>query len=342
MNMNDRKLTILKIIIDDFIDTAQPVGSRTIAKKYPVGISSATIRNEMADLEELGYLTQPHTSAGRIPSDLGYRLYVDALMGMDNIQKEQYDLVKGLLLNNLIEVEDVVSQAATLLSELTGMTVIITLPQFKKSRLSNFKLVKLAGAKVLLILVTDSGAFKAVPINFIDVDQSILDNISLILTDRFHNQSIADINLRTVSRLTIDYPEFKSVVEYLVPIIKDVFREFETLEHVVEGVNHIMDTPEFADPAKVKRMMALLSNQEVIKAIVGNLDHEGISVRIGKEIGIDDLTDCSAISTGYKVNGKVAGRVAVLGPTRMGYGKVISVTDYIRETLSEMFSGINL
>ena len=342
MNMNDRKLTILKIIIDDFIDTAQPVGSRTIAKKYPVGISSATIRNEMADLEELGYLTQPHTSAGRVPSDLGYRLYVDALMANEHLQKEQSELVKGLLLNNLIEVEDVVRQAAILLAELTGMTTVITLPQFNKSRLANFKLVKIAGAKVLMILVTDSGAFKTVPINFIDVDQSLLDNISLIMTDRFGNRNIEEIDIRSVHRLTIAYPEFKSLVEYLVPIIKDVFKEFDDLEHVVEGINHLIDTPEFADGTKVKRMMALLSDQKMIKGIVGNIESEGIFVKIGKEIGIDELSDCSVITTGYKVNGKIAGKVAVLGPTRMGYSKVISVADYIRETLSEMFSGINL
>lgn len=342
MNMNDRKLTILKIIIDDFIDTAQPVGSRTIAKKYPVGISSATIRNEMADLEELGYLTQPHTSAGRVPSDLGYRLYVDALMANEQLQKEQSELVKGLLLNNLIEVEDVVSQAATLLAELTGMTAIITMPQFNKSKLANFKLVKLAGAKVLMILVTDSGVFKAVPINFIDVDQSLLDNISAIMTDRFGNQNIEQIDVRSVHRLTIAYPEFKSVVEYLVPIIKDVFKEFDDIEHVVEGINHIIDTPEFADGAKVKRMMALLADQKIIKAIVGTVESDGIFVKIGKEIGIEEMSDCSVISTAYKVNGKIAGKVAVIGPTRMGYSKVISVADYIRETLSEMFSGINL
>ncbi len=342
MNMNDRKLTILKIIIDDFIDTAQPVGSRTIAKKYPIGISSATIRNEMADLEELGYLTQPHTSAGRIPSDLGYRLYVDALMASEYLKKEQAELVRGLLLNNLIEVKDVVTRAAKLLAELTGMTAIITLPQFKKSRLCNFKLVKLAGAKVLMIIVTDSGAFKAVPINFIDVEQSLLDNISIIMTDRFTNKNIEDIDARSVNHLTIAYPEFKTVVEYLVPIIKDVFKEFDSLEHVVEGVNHLIDTPEFADGTKVKRMMSLLKDPKMIQGLVGNVEADGIFIKIGNEIGIAELSDCSVVTTAYKVNGKIAGKVAVLGPTRMGYGKVVSVADYIRETLSEMFSGINL
>ncbi len=342
MNMNDRKLTILKIIIDDFIDTAQPVGSRTIAKKYPVGISSATIRNEMADLEELGYLKQPHTSSGRVPSDLGYRLYVDTIMSSRQLQKEQSELVRGLLLTNQIEVKDVVIQAATLLAELTGMTAIITMPQFKKSKLSNFKLVKLVGAKVLMILVTGEGNFKSVPINFIDVDQDLLDNISMILTERFRNRHIEEIDIRAIHRLIIDYPEFSSVVEYLVPIIKDVFREFDQLEHVVEGINHMMDIPEFAEGPKVKRLMTLLQNEEVIRQISGNVEHNGITIKIGKEIGLEELADCSVVRSAYLVNGYVAGKVAVLGPTRMDYSKVVSVTDYIRETLSEMFSGINL
>lgn len=342
MNMNDRKLTILKIIIDDFIDTAQPVGSRTIAKKYPVGISSATIRNEMADLEELGYLKQPHTSAGRIPSDLGYRLYVDAIMANEKLQNEQSDMVKSLLLNNLIEVKDVISQAATLLAELTGMTAIITMPLFKKSVLANFKLVKLTGAKVLMILVTEDGNFKSVPISFIDVEQELLDNISAVLTERFRGRSIEEIDLRSIHRLAVAYPEFVSVMEYLVPIIRDVFKEFDQLEHVVEGLNHLVDTPEFSDGSKVKRMMSLLQDEMVIRTLVGELDNDGISIKIGREIGHEELNDCSIVRSAYLVNGKVAGKVAIIGPTRMGYSKVVSVTDYIRETLSEMFSGINL
>ncbi|MGB3365940.1 MAG: HrcA family transcriptional regulator, partial [Acidaminobacteraceae bacterium] len=133
MKASDRKMRILKVIIDDFIDTAQPVGSRTIAKKYPLGVSSATIRNEMADLEDLGYLTQPHTSAGRIPSDMGYRIYVDSLLNSErDISKEKMKLIRGLLINRVIEVEDIIEEAVELLSKLTGATALITMPQFRK------------------------------------------------------------------------------------------------------------------------------------------------------------------------------------------------------------------
>ena len=342
MNMNDRKLTILKIIIDDFIDTAQPVGSRTIAKKYPIDISSATIRNEMADLEELGYLKQPHTSAGRIPSDLAYRVYVDNLMGGDGLQADQMDLIKGLLISNLIELEDVVEQAATLLSELTGMSSIITMPRFKKSRLTNFKLVKLQNSKVLMVLVTDSGVFKAVPINFIDAPQTVLDSISTIFTERFFNHNIEQIDLRKISALNIAYPEYKSIIEYLVPIMKDLFKEFDMLEHTTQGENHLYEMPEFSDVNKAKRMIALLQNPEIIKKLIGDVESEGISVRIGKELGLDEIEECSIVSSSYRVNGAPAGKIAVIGPTRMDYGKVVSVVDYIRETLSDLFSGINL
>ncbi len=130
MHMGDRKLQILKLIIDDFISTAQPVGSRTIAKKYTLGVSSATIRNEMADLEELGYLEQPHTSAGRVPSDLGYRLYVDSLMKEGILAGEQMQIIRSLLVNRIIEVEDVIHQATQLLSDMTHMTSFISLPLF--------------------------------------------------------------------------------------------------------------------------------------------------------------------------------------------------------------------
>lgn len=342
MQINDRKLRILKLIIDDFIDTAQPVGSRTIAKKFPVGISSATIRNEMADLEELGYLLQPHTSAGRIPSEEGYRLYVDRLLTDGPVDKAQIELIKGLLHGNMIEAEDVVRQAAQLLSQLTGMVSIISLPQFKKSRLSNFRLVKIMHSKVLMILVVDSGVFKAIPIDFVDVAQSELDMLSDVIRQRFHHKHIEEINLRKMGALMVEYPEYRRVLEYLLPIVRETFREFDHLEYVVEGKDRVYTMQDFESRQKAKGLVEALEQHKIVEGLIGPVESEGISVRIGSEIGLEAFSNCSVVTAPYRVNNEPAGKIALLGPTRMDYGQGMTMVNYIKETLSELFSGIHL
>lgn len=196
---NDRKLKILKVIIDDFIDTAQPVGSRTIAKKYSLGISSATIRNEMADLEELGYLIQPHTSAGRVPSDEGYRLYVDELMNQKKMGKSERQLIRGLLLNRVIEMEDVIHKSAKLLAQTTDLIAFVTLPQFNKSKLTNMKMVKINDSKVMLILVADSGVVKSLQLAFKNVTQEALDAITDVMMQKLNNSTIEDITVKKLA-----------------------------------------------------------------------------------------------------------------------------------------------
>jgi heat-inducible transcriptional repressor len=342
MQINDRKLRILKLIIDDFIDTAQPVGSRTIARKYPVGISSATIRNEMADLEELGYLLQPHTSAGRIPSEEGYRLYVDTLLTGGPIDKDHMNHIKGLLHGNLIEVQDVVRQAAQLLSQLSGMVSLISLPQFNKSRLSNFRLVKIIHSKVLMILVADSGVFKSIPIDFVDVDQLVLDHLSDLIRERFFHRNIEDIDLRKMGALMVEFPEYRRVLEYLVPIVRETFKEFDLLEYAVDGKDRVYAMQDFGDRQKAQQLSEALDQQQTVQKLLGPIDSEGISVKIGTEIGLELFTACSIVATPYRVNGAPAGKIAVIGPTRMDYGHVMTVVNYVRETLSELFSGINL
>lgn len=342
MNMGDRKLKILKLIIDDFISTAQPVGSRTIAKKYTLGVSSATIRNEMADLEELGYLEQPHTSAGRIPSDQGYRFYVDSLMKQGSLGIDQTEIIRNLLVNRIIEVEDVIHRATELLSDMTHMTSFISLPLFKKSKLSNMKLVKINDSKVLLILVSDSGVVKNIHLGLRDVEQAILDNISDGLLKRLEGATIEEINVKKISSLKQEYPQFSTVIDYLIPILKDTLRDIDDVELSLEGAKTIFDLPEFHDVEKAKAFLMAIENKELLYSVIRDVDEEGISVKIGSEIGIEEFKDCSIVAATYRFNEDNIGRIGVLGPTRMDYGKIVSVVDYIRKTLTDLFSGIYL
>ncbi len=343
MDINERKLLILKAIIDDFISTAQPVGSRTIAKNHPLGISSATIRNEMADLEDLGLLRQPHTSSGRVPSGMGYRLYVDSIMEHMSLGRSQQEKIQALLLRNVIEPQDVVHEAVKLLADLTNMTAIVSLPRFTLTRLENLKMVKINDQKVLLILVSDSGTFKTISLAISHTNQRILDELSNVMTSHLYGLTIKDIDIRTIAALKIKLSDFGTLIDYMVPILRDTFRSIDDeIEIYVDGVRNVLNLPEFSDRCKAQSYFELMENRDSLNAILSSFQNEGMGIRIGSEIGIGELSECSMVTANYKMTCDAMGKIAVIGPMRMDYGRVVSVVDYIRETLSDIFSGISL
>lgn len=342
MSLGDRKLKILKVIIDDYISTAQPIGSRTISKKPSMQISSATIRNEMADLEELGYLVQPHTSAGRIPSDRGYRVYVDSLIGHNMLDAEQRQLIRSLLVNNIINAEDVVIHATQLLSKLTGLTAVTSLPLFKKSRLKNMKLVKISDNKALLILVSDSGVIKYLNLAVTDVQQKVLDIIADCMLKRFEDIPIEDINVKSINSLRTELGEHQALLDYLVPMLKASLREIEDFEIYKEGVNNIFKLPEFDNVKKAKSFLDLMDDKHLLYASISEVEDDSIKIWIGNENKHPSLEELTVIAAPYSFSNKNDGRLGIIGPTRMDYESVISVVEYIRRTLSDVFSGIYL
>ncbi len=342
MKPGERKLQILKLIIDDFIDTAQPVGSRTIAKKYELGISSATIRNEMADLEDLGYLIQPHTSAGRVPSELGYRLYVDSLMKHMALELDERQVVRNLLVRKIIRVEDVVQQAAELLASMTQMIAVVSLPQFKKTKLVNMKLIRINESSVLLILVSDAGVFKNIPMELSDLEQYHLDRLSDGLLAALKGATIQDISVKTVMKLKTRLPEYGPFIDYLIPILRDALRALDETEVRIEGTGYIFDKPEYNDIEKARTFMETLQDKDSIIKIFDDVTPRGITVKIGNEIGLEALRDASIVAAGYRINEDTCGHIGVIGPTRINYGHTVTVVESFRQTLSEIFSGINL
>jgi len=342
MTLGDRKLKILKVIIDDYISTAQPIGSRTISKKPSMQISSATIRNEMADLEELGYLLQPHTSAGRIPSDKGYRVYVDSLMEHNLLDSEQRQLIRSLLVNNIINAEDVVVHATQLLSKLTGLTAVTSLPLFKKSRLMNMKLVKISEDRALLILVSDSGVVKNLTLAIRDANQKVLDIIADCMLKRFEDIPIEDINVKSINSLRKDLGDHEVLLDYLVPVLKASLREIEDFEVYTAGVNNIFKLPEFDHVQKAKGFLDLMEDKHLLYASIKDVEGDSIKIWIGNENFHESLQELTVIAAPYSFSNKNDGRLCIIGPTRMDYERVISVVEYIRKTLSDVFSGIYL
>lgn len=341
--MDDRKLKILQVIIDDFIRTAQPVGSRTLAKKYGLGISSATIRNEMADLEDLGLLTQPHTSAGRVPSEDGYRLYVDSLMQNRKLDIQQKDLIRKLLLHRVIEIDDVIEQTSSIMSDMTGLVALVSLPQFKKSKLENMKLIKVTDSKVLLILVSNSGIVKNLTLAMSDINQRVLDMISDTLLQKLHGTPIEDITPKAIHNIKRELVEYSELIEYLVPLLRDTLREIDDVDVSLSGVNNIFRYAEYQDVEKVRELYEKITDKEFQSKVINSRPMSNdVSIGIGQNNKLDDLSDCSIISTSYYFNGKQAGTLCFIGPTRMDYSLAVSVMGYIKETLEGIFSGIYL
>jgi len=340
--ISERQRRILEAIILDFIDTAQPVGSRTISKKYPLGISSATIRNEMADLEELGYLEQPHTSSGRIPSDLGYRLYVDSLTNLRTIAGDEKELIQSLLLHNYIEANDIASQTARLIANHTHLVAIVTVPQFNKCKLSNFKLIKITDSKVLLILVTNTGVVKNTQLALSNTDQFILDKIADTMLSYLSGETIENIDIRSIVKMKEKLIGFGNVVDYLIPILRDALKSLDMTELHIEGEENILSIHEFSESEKARHIFNFLKDEEALENLIDLDQPNQLTIRIGNEIGIDELDECSLISATYHVDNNSDGKILVLGPKRMEYGAVISFVNYISNTLTEILSGINL
>ncbi|RKD28043.1 heat-inducible transcription repressor HrcA [Caminicella sporogenes] len=338
MTLVDRKLKILQAIIDDFITTAQPVGSRTIAKKYNLGISSATIRNEMSDLEELGYLVQPHTSAGRIPSDLGYRLYVDVLMKHYELAAKQKLIIKQLLLDEINKIEDLVQQASKVLSHITNLTSLSLSPQFRKSKLKNIKLVKVDSDKVLLILVSNTGIVKNVLLRIKEASQDVLDRISNLLQHQLKGFSIDELSDDVILNLKNEIVEYGNTIESLVLTLKNTLKEIDDREIYLDGLAHIFNLPEYTDINKAKQFISTIEKKDLLYEALKDNYEEDITIKIGRENNLEEIKDCSLITATYKLNGKVIGKIGVIGPTRMNYARIIPVMEYITKILTDILN----
>lgn len=342
MDFGDRKFRILKFIIDDYISTGLPVGSGKISKKPSISVSSATIRNDMANLENLGLLLQPHTSAGRIPSDLGYRMYVDFLKSSESTSLRVIDSkTKSLLFTNQSQIEDIIKSALSILSKLTGLCSIISLPLFKKSRLKNMKLIKINEMKVMLIMVSDTGAVKNITLPISYVPQNILDVIAGSMLEMFVDTQIEEINIKSIYSIRDMLSDYAPIIDYLIPILRDSLKEIEDYEIYVDGVNSIFELNEFSDIVRARKFLDLVENKDLLYNVLKDAKDDML-VRIGKENKFNDMHNLSLIASPYKFNGVNEGRIGVIGPTRMSYEDVMRDVDSVSEALSYVFSGIKL
>lgn len=335
--LNERKRTILKSIIDNYIESAQPVGSRTIARKHELGLGSATIRNEMADLEELGYITQPHTSAGRIPSDKGYRFYVDNLMQVQSLAQDEMIRIRKAMDERIEEINRLFRKASIIISNITGYTSVVVSPQLSRTRIKSIQLIKIDEKSILVVVVAGGGIVK----NKLISHNQVVEDAHLAKLNQAANLFLAD---KSIGQLTMPVAvdlqrEINMPAEVILAILESVdecIKKIETTDIYLEGITNILNYPEFSDLIKAREILDLLNEEEIITGLVRSVTkNKQFDFKIGSENQIDEMKDLSIITTVYGREGKDVGTIGVIGPTRMAYSKVVSSIKYIRELLNK-------
>ena len=340
--LNERKKRILQAVVSNYILAADPVGSRTIARTCRIGLSSATIRNEMADLEEMGYLSQPHTSAGRVPSQKGYRYYVDHLMPPpDEIQAEEASAIdRSLNIDKMREIEQIITNASRALSLATNHTSLIMGPQYKKSTFRQMRILPLDEKKGLVVLITDTGFIKN---KVIDLNQSLspaeLQQVVSYLNQKLYGLTIDQVTASLINELKRDLFRRMEILEQAFILLEESLKEEQQVRVFLGGTTNILNQPEFKDVNKVKRMLAFFEQESLLFNILEqNLGEEGVVVQIGSENAVEEIQECTLVTATYKINNKTLGTVGVLGPTRMNYARIIGVMRFLVDKLNANLS----
>lgn len=328
-----RKERILRAIIDDYVLTALPVGSRTISRKYETSLSSATIRNEMSDLEELGYLAQPHVSAGRVPSPKAYRLYVNELLAQGGVKQDPE--AREFFSQRVRQMEDVVTSAAQAISEFTRYTAVVMMPKQLDLRVSTLQLIPMPRGAALLVIITDTGAIRDTVIRVSEsLDGDGLYAISRMLTERLAGRTLQEVQ-EMLGAYSRQIGGDGRVIQGIADLASQMARQSATDTVTVGGSHNILNYPEYSDVEKARAFLSVLEEKEKLIALLSGSE-KAFSVRIGPEMGLPKMADCSVVTASYQVGQGHRGFVGVIGPTRMPYGKVLSALSGIGGALSDM------
>lgn len=334
MELNNRQLKILQAIIKNYLDTAEPVGSRTISKKYDLGISSATIRNEMSDLEELGFIVQPHTSAGRIPTDKGYRLYVDDLMKYEELNITSIESIKNMLQHKVATVDCLLQEISKILSVLTNYPTMTSTSNYKKTSLKYMQLIPLDEKSIILVIITDGNIVKNHVINVTKIiDKDELNDLSDILNKYLKGLTLEDINLELIQKIKYKMGNSSEILNSILEAINSTIEVADDIDVYTSGATNILNFPEFNDLSRAKNLISTLEEKQMIlnmlKGAKNNQTNSNIKISIGGENSFDQIKDCSVITTTYRIGGKEIGSIGIIGPTRMDYARVVSTLNYL-------------
>ena len=332
--LNERKKKILQIIIEDYISSAEPVGSRTIARKYDLGLSPATIRNEMSDLELLGYLEQPHTSAGRIPSAQAYRFYVDALIEPGTLTDNDMALINGWYNERRRNIDDIFQSTAKILSRMTQNVSMVLTNQQTIANFCYLKFLPLDSQHAILCIVADDGSIDT---NVVDIPLGMsseeMDYLAGKMSKLLEDRNLSDISVEILQNVHTDVVEDKLIFSSLLQAVRKMTGRRQEQKVFLGGTKQLLNQPEFRDVERVRNLLGILEEEKVLKDLLQGGEDSGLKVTIGSENKFTGIQDCSMVQATYRLNGQIVGTMAVLGPTRMEYGKVISVMDYLHKYL---------
>lgn len=339
MQLGERKMTILRAIIRNYLETGEPVGSRTISKYTDLNLSSATIRNEMADLEELGFIIQPHTSAGRIPTDKAYRLYVDDMM--EEKEREIAEL-KEMILETEGKMDQMLKNVAKVLATNTNYATVVSAPQYKKNKLKFIQLSKVDEKQILAVIVVEGNVIKN---NMIHVSEALDDEtmlkLNILLNTHLNGLSIDEINLGMIANLKQQAGIHSDIIGNVVDAVAEAIRADEDLEIYTSGANNILRYPELADNQSASELITTFEEKEMLaKMALESIDNEentGIQVYIGEESKMQAMKDCSVVTATYELGDGMKGSIAIIGPKRMDYDKVVGTLKTMSSELERIY-----
>lgn len=339
MEMDERKLKILQAIVRNYLETGEPVGSRTISKYTDLNLSSATIRNEMADLEELGYILQPHTSAGRIPSDKGYRLYVDALM-QDKVQ--EVEDMKELLVQKADKIELLLQQVAKLLAVNTNYATMVTTPQYKHRKIKFIQLTEVDETQLLVVIVLEGNIVKN---EFIELGESItrdsIFKLNIVLNTFLQGLDITEINISIIQKIKEQSGDYFNLANDIMDVIAKALTEEEDLEIYTSGATNILKYPELSDKEKATELLYTFEEKKQLSNLITDKladdENRGIQVYIGNETPVKSMKDCAVVTATYEVEEGVYGKIGIIGPKRMDYEKVVHTLQSLMQQLDDIF-----
>lgn len=345
MQLDGRKWTILQAIIKTYLETGEPVGSRTISKYPDLNLSSATIRNEMSDLEEMGYIIQPHTSAGRIPSDAGYRLYVDQMMAENDRRLEERDRevseMKELMIQRQDRMEMVLKQVARFLANNTNYATMISGPQYHRTKLKFIQLSMVDENQILAVIVAEGNVVKNKMIRMEHgLDQETILRMNILLNSSLNGLTIEQINLATISKLKEEAGIHSELVSRVLDAVAEAISQEEDMEIYTSGATNFFKYPELSDSEKASELISTFEEKHPLISLMhdeAGEDTNGIQVYIGQETPVSAMKDCSVVTASYDLGDGMYGRIGIVGPKRMDYDKVVGVLKNLTQQLDEIF-----
>lgn len=336
VELDERKLKILQAIIRNYLETGEPVGSRTISKYTDLNLSSATIRNEMSDLEELGYIIQPHTSAGRIPSDKGYRLYVDTMM---QSKMQEVSQAWDVLNEKADKMETLLQQVAKLLAVNTNYATMVTTPQYRSRKVKFIQLTDVEADQLLAVIVLEGNIVKNKMLNVTEpLNKEDVLKLNILLNTYLQGLDMSEINLSVISKLKEQSEGLGTVITELLDAIAQAIGEEEDVRVYTSGATNILKYPELSDHQVASDLLYALEEKKALTEFMNeNNEERGIQVYIGQETPVESMKDCSVVTTTYEIEEGIYGKIGIIGPKRMDYEKVVGMLQTLQAQLDELF-----